>query len=173
MAAKTDGNSMTGRTEHKHRMRQDWHDLMEDLIQDGHDNGLFDNLPGKGKPLNLSKNHFAGEMVFANELMKEHDVPPVWIQDRNMILADTKALRDEIERQWPWHQREIEQVSIEEKGRVTVRWDDYCRKWMAQIEALNKQIAEFNLKRPLDNMELFKLDFETELARVNASRWLR
>ena len=170
---KPDENNPARRAEHHYRMRNDWDDLMEELIQGGKEKGLFDNLRGKGKPLNLSKNHFAGDMAFANELMKENDIPPAWIQERNGILQETEALRAEIVRQWAWHQREMEAVSIEDKGRVTISWDDYCLKWIAQIAELNKRIASYNLKRPLENMELFKLDIDKELAHANAPRWFR
>ncbi len=168
-----DENSPAKRAEHHYRMRHEWDDLIEELIQDGQEKGVFDNLSGKGKPLNLHKNHFAGDMAFANELMKENDIPPAWIQERNGILQDTEALRTEIERQWAWHQREMEAVGIEEKGRVTISWDDYCLKWIERIAILNKRIVIFNLKRPLENMELFKLDIDKELARANAPRWFR
>ena len=67
----------------------------------------------------------------------------------------------------------MEAVSLADRGRVTISWDDYCLKWIEQIAALNKRIATHNLKRPLENMELFKLDIEKELARANAPRWFR
>ncbi len=166
-------NSPAAWAEHHYRMRHEWKDLIDDLIQDGQEKGIFDNLSGKGKPLNLNKNPFAGDMAFANELMKENDIPPTWIQERNGILQDTEALRAEIVRQWEWHQREMEGVSVADRGRVTISWDDYCLKWIEQMAALNKRIATYNLKRPLENMELFKLDIDKELARANALRWFR
>lgn len=166
-------NSPAERAEHHYRMRHEWKDLIDDLIQDGKEKGVFDNLRGKGKPLNLSKNPFAADMAFANELMKENDIPPTWIQERNGILQDTEALRAEIVRQWEWHQREMEAVSVADRGRVTISWDDYCLKWIEQMAALNKRIVSYNLKRPLENMELFKLDIDKELARANAPRWFR
>jgi DnaJ family protein C protein 28 len=146
---------------------------MDELIQDGQEKGMFDNLSGKGKPLNLQQNHYAGDMAFANDLLKEYDVPPAWIQERNGILNEMHALREEIVRQWAWHEREMGEASIEEKGRITIRWDDYCLKWIDQIAKLNKRIVTYNLKRPLVNMELFKLTIEDELARAQARRWLR
>ena len=168
---KPDENSPAARAEYHDRMRNDWDDLMEELIQDGKDKGMFDNLAGKGKPLKLGKNLFEGDMAFAHELMKENDIPPAWIQERNGILEETAALRTHMERQWAWHQREMANAGLGEKGRVTISWDDYCLKWIATIAKLNKRIVTYNLKRPLENMELFKLDLNDELARIEAPRY--
>lgn len=158
--------------EYRHRLRHDRQNLMEDIIQEGIDNGLFDNLPGKGKPLNLNRNHFAADMEMANELLKENDLPPAWVLQRNEILAKIAKLRAEIERQWGWHEGKFA-IATANRGQLTIRWDDYCLKWQNEIVVLNKAIDAFNLKRPFDNIEIFKLNLEDELKRANAPRWLR
>ena len=158
--------------EYRACLRHERQDLIEELIQEGIDNGLFDNLRGKGKPLNLNKNVYAADMELANELLKENDLPPVWILQRNEILAKVAKLRAEIERQWARHEREFN-VATAEKSRLTIRWDDYCLKWNSEIAELNKAIDAFNLKRPFDNIEIFKLNLENELKRAGALRWLR
>ncbi len=158
--------------EYRARLRHERQDLIEELIQEGMDGGLFDNLPGKGKPLNLNKNPYAADMQLANELLKENDLPPAWILQRNEILAKMAKLRAEIVRQWAWHEREFS-IAIADKGRLTIRWDDCCLKWIGEISELNKAIDAFNLKRPFDNIEIFKLNLESELKRANAPRWLR
>lgn len=158
--------------EYRARLRHERQDLIEELIQEGIDNGLFDNLRGKGKPLNLNKNPYVGDMELANELLKENDLPPVWILQRNEILAKIAKLRAEIERQWRWHRQEFG-VASANKGQLTIRWDDYCLKWIAEMGELNKAIDGFNLKRPFDNIEIIKLTIDSELKRAEAPRWLR
>ncbi|MCA9898453.1 MAG: DUF1992 domain-containing protein [Ardenticatenaceae bacterium] len=165
-------DSPAAMAEYRTRLRHERADLIEELIQEGFEKGYFDNLPGKGKPLNLNKNPYAADMELANELLKENDLPPVWILQRNEILAKIARLRADIERQWGWHQREFG-VAEANKGRLTISWDDYCLKWIAAIAELNKAIEAFNLKRPFDNIEIFKLTVESELKRVGAPRWLR
>ena len=91
---------------------------------------------------------------------------------RNEILANVAKLRAEIERQWQWHRQEFG-VASANKGRLTISWDDYCLKWIPAIVELNKAIDSFNLKRPFDNIEIFKLTIDSELKRVEAPRWLR
>jgi len=158
--------------EYRARLREDRQGLIEEIIQEGQENGLFDNLPGKGKPLNLFKNHYAADMALANELLKENDLPPAWILQRNEILAKVAKLRAEIERQWNWKRQEFA-VATANKGQLTIRWDDSCLNWLEEITELNKSIESFNLKRPFDNIEIFKLNLEDELKWANAPRWLR
>ncbi|MEZ4591949.1 MAG: DUF1992 domain-containing protein [Chloroflexota bacterium] len=165
-------DSLADFAEYRARLRNERADLIEELIQEGFEQGHFDNLPGKGKPLKLNKNPYAADMELANELLKENNLPPVWILQRNELLAKVAKLRAEIERQWGWHQREFA-VASANKGRLTISWDDYCLKWIAEIGELNKGIEAFNLKRPFDNIEIFKLTIESELKRVDAPRWLR
>ena len=158
--------------EYRARLRHERQDLIDELIQEGMADGLFDNLPGKGRPLNLQRNLYAADMELANELLKENDLPPAWILQRNEILAKIAKLRAEIERQWGWHQREFA-VSAASRSQLTIRWDDYCLKWDEAIDELNQAIDTFNLKRPSDNLEIFKLNLEDELKRAGAPRWLR
>ena len=157
---------------HKAQMRGQWQSLMDELITEGQEKGLFDDLDGKGKPLALDKNHFAAEMDLAHSLLKENDLPPAWIGERGDILARIKTLREHITRQWGWHQREMAQT-VGDRGHLTLSWDNYLQRWRQEIADLNRRIERYNLKRPLGNMEIFKLKLEEELQRVDAPRWLR
>ncbi|MCL4262292.1 MAG: DUF1992 domain-containing protein [Anaerolineae bacterium] len=162
------------KAKHQQRMRGDWNDLMEDIIQEGVEKGMFDNLPGKGKPLDLKSNHFEAGQELAHSILKENDLPPAWIMERNQVLAETAELRAEIARKWAWHGERFTAVTTpNERDRLTISWDDTCLKWITQIEKLNKRINTYNLKRPSANMELFKLNLEAELQRAGAARWLR
>lgn len=162
------------RAKHQFRMRNDWDNLIEDMIQDGQEQGMFDDLPGKGKPLNLNKRVFGAELDLAHSLMKDNDLAPAWILNRNQIVEKIGALRADIQRKWTRHEREFRVIQdVVHRDGLTLSWDDACQKWLDDIEKLNKQISDFNLKRPLDNMEIFKLDLESELKQVGAPRWLR
>ena len=92
--------------------------------------------------------------------------------DRNRLLEQAKALRLDMERLW---QRWKRQFDLESASRdaISIRWYDQCQAWDKQIGELNKKIADFNLKRPSENLELIKLDLDWELSRLGAVRWLR
>lgn len=160
--------------EHRFRMRHDWDNLIEDLIQDGKELGVFDDLPGKGKPLKLNQSPYGKERHLAHELMKQNDLTPAWIMSRNVIRAEIDKLRADIERTWARHEREFRIIQDRRhRDSLTISWDDACQRWTAQIVQLNKQISDYNLKRPIANMELVKLDLDWELKRAGAPRWLK
>ncbi len=159
--------------EHKIRMRFEYRDLIEDLIQDGQERGVFDNLSGKGKPLNLDSNVYEGDRKLANALMKEHDLVPLWLAKRNKIQRAMDELRQDIGRNWGRHEQAYRLAK--DKGRraaLRLSWDALCRDWEEEIGELNKLVDDFNLRRPSDNMELFKLRLDHELKRSGASRTL-
>lgn len=169
---KSDPDTPQQQAEYRARMRLEWHDLIEELITEGREQGKFDNLPGKGKPLNLPQNPYAPDQELAYALLKDNQLVPAWIMDRNRLLEQAKALRLDMERLW---QRWKRQFDLEPASRdaISIRWYDQCQAWDKQIGELNKKIADFNLKRPSENLELIKLDLDWELSRLGAVRWLR
>ena len=160
--------------EHRLRMRFGWHDLIEDLIEEGRKKGAFDNLAGSGKPLHLEQNQYAPEMVLANKLLKDNDLTPAWIINRNIILEQKEQLRAEMVRTWTQHKQAFRYAQGDaQKQALVISWDDACKRWLAEITKLNKLIEDFNLKRPVNNLELFKLRFDEELDRIHAERYLK
>ncbi|MEZ4642075.1 MAG: DUF1992 domain-containing protein [Chloroflexota bacterium] len=171
---KADPDSPLSQAERRTRMRQEWNDLIEDLISEGQDQGMFDNLSGKGKPLNLQKNLYAPELDLAHNLLKDNELAPAWILDRNSLLEQIHTIRTAIQNGWQRQRREFEfATSSTQRDRISNRWYDTCQTWDTEIGDLNKKINTYNLKRPLENLEIFKLDLEKELTRIGATRWLR
>lgn len=157
--------------EHKIRMRFEYRDLVEELIQDGQERGVFDNLKGKGKPLDLKSNLYEGDRKLANELMREHDILPLWLARRNAVGLSIDELRQDVGRRW--HRHEQAYRLAQDKGRRTalrLSWSAQCRAWEGEIKAINKHIDEFNLRRPGEGMEMIKLHLEDELQRAGAKR---
>ncbi len=156
------------------RMRSDWQNLIEDLIEDGRQKGVFDNLPGAGKPLDLSTNLYEGDQALANKLLKENDLKPAWIMQRDYLREQVGRLRDEMARQWQQHDRAYRLAGSQlQIDALVISWDDACLAWEAQIVALNKQIDTYNLKRPSERLEMFKVQLDEELSRVGARRYLK
>jgi hypothetical protein len=159
--------------EHRLRMRFDWNNLIEDMIQDGQEQGAFDNLRGKGKPLNLDKNPYGSDWKLAHELMKENDVLPPWIAQRNGIMAQIEQFRTDIGRVWRRHEQAFRYAQGKgQKGALALGWDDVCQQWEAELEILNKRIRDFNLGRPSEGLEIVKLDLGKELERAGAKQYL-
>ncbi|MFO7681189.1 MAG: DnaJ family domain-containing protein [Chloroflexota bacterium] len=161
-------------TEHKLRMRFDWNNLIEDLIEEGRRQGQFDDLKGKGKPLNLNRNPFSQGNELANNLLKENQSLPVWLTQRNDIRDKTAVLRERISRTWRRFDQEYRFVQdAGARGSLEIAWDDEIKKWEVEIVAINKLVDNYNIKRPVNNLELFKLRLDDELGQVGARRFLR
>lgn len=159
------------KTRHHLRMRFEFRDLIEDMIQEGQERGAFDNLRGKGKPLDLGRNPFEGDRTLANALLKEHDLLPAWLLKRNTIAGEVEVLRQDIARRWSRYEQAL--AVTQDNGRrqaLRLGWDNLCDVWSEEITRLNKAIADFNLGRPGDNLELFKLRLDEELRRAGARR---
>jgi DnaJ family protein C protein 28 len=160
--------------EHRLRLRFDRSNLIEDLIEDGRQQGLFDNLPGKGKPLNLNQNPFAGSQELANSLLKDNQMTPAWLMQRNDLQERIQAFRHKLGQVWQRYEREYRYAQDGGiRSGLIIGWDDEVRKLETETGQINKQVDSYNLKRPLDNLEIYKLRLDEELTRVSARRYLR
>ena len=159
--------------EHKIRMRFEYQDLVEDLIQEGQERGAFDNLKGKGKPLDLQHNLYEGDRKLANELMKEHDIVPLWLARRNSVTLLVEEFRGTIGRAWARHEQAFRLAQDDGRRKaLSLSWSALCRDWEGEIKAINKEIEDYNLRRPGQGMEMLKLRLDDELKRAGARREL-
>ena len=76
------------------RPLQKWEDLAEQRIRAAQEEGLFDDLPGRGQPLALDDNPLAGDMQAGFRLLKNAGFVPEWIELDKEIRAELDALRE-------------------------------------------------------------------------------
>ena len=69
------GHDARARLSEKARRRV-WMDMVEEQIREAQERGVFDNLPGAGKPLVIDENPAAGAKALAYSLMKANNVAP-------------------------------------------------------------------------------------------------
>jgi DnaJ family protein C protein 28 len=79
----------------------DWETLIERQIREAAEAGMFDDLPGKGKPLRNDDNPYAGDWGLAFHVLRNAGVAPPWIEadkevrellgQRDAILARATA----------------------------------------------------------------------------------
>ena len=66
---------------------------VEEQIQESMDRGEFDNLPGKGKPLNLEEDqHVAPELRMAYRILKNANIPP----EEVLLARGVNSLREQL-----------------------------------------------------------------------------
>lgn len=159
--------------EYRRRLRFERKDLIEELIEDGRQRGLFEALPGAGKPLDLEQNIYEGSAALANQLMKNNDIRPAWLSYRMDVTQRIEEFRTDIRVTWDRYRAAFEQSAGDShRPALSIGWDDACRRWQTTIEQLNKAIDSYNLKRPRGQLELLKLRLNDELKRVGAPRYL-
>ena len=150
-----------------------WSEVMEELIEEAMRSGAFDDLPGRGKPLNLSKNPYSPGTELAYQLLKKNNYTLPWIAQRREIQADIDALRAEISRDWRLYHAEFMPAHSElVRAGLERGWRGRLDDWSEQIATLNKRIAGLNLKQPGEILEILKLTLDSELTRASASREL-
>jgi hypothetical protein len=143
--------------------------VIERIIDDAQQKGMFENLPGKGKPLNLRKNPYAGDSALAFELLQNNDFTLPWIDKRNEILAAIEALRAELQEEWNDVQEKMQATSDEDRKRVLEsEWQTYVRQFEVRLVRLNKKISQVNLSIPAERLEIIKLSLDKELERAGA-----
>jgi len=150
------------------RGAEEWQDFISQAIEEAMREGAFDNLPGKGKPLNLNENpNEPPDMAMANKILKNNDTTPPWIGDRKKLLEDIEILRQEMAQRWTLTREDWAQSNAD-RERLTRRWSQQIATWTAQIAKLNSRILNLNLILPIWRMELLRLHLTDELARIGA-----
>lgn len=150
------------------RSEAEWRDVVSQAIEDAMRQGEFDNLRGRGKPLNLERNPFTPEGYdLAYEIMKNNNLAPAWLDARTEILR-------EIER-WRLRLRDLAGRLAAEAQRTAApqQRDAFAKRLQAQreslraeVEALNRRIRDVNLQQPVVTMEVFMLRLDEELQRA-------
>lgn len=150
-----------------------WRDLAEEAIEEAMRSGAFDNLPGRGKPLNLVANPYAPGTELAYQLLRDNQYTLPWISERVSLLARIQELRDEMASSWRRYEDEYGAADDDSQRLSLIQeWSALAISWEERIGAMNKEIATVNLKQPGDGLEILKLALDRELERTGARRAL-
>jgi DnaJ family protein C protein 28 len=157
------------------RTPQQWTDLISQRIEEGMRQGLFDNLPGRGKPVDVRPDPFVPEdQQMAHRLLKNNDLTPAWMSDRKEMLATIERFRNEMREITAEYQAAYAAAtSSAQRESFARQWARQIDEWGASIKELNKAINTLNLKQPTIRLEVFKLILDEELSRAGASRILQ
>lgn len=81
-------------------------DHISQIVHDAEEKGDFENLPGKGKPLDLNKNSVNSYEGQLNKTLKDNNVIPEWIQLGNEI----HSLKEQLEFSGPKKEKKIRKL---------------------------------------------------------------
>ena len=151
-----------------HRAPEQWRDLISQRIEDAMRDGHFDNLRGKGKPLDPAPEpHVPPDVQMANSLLRNNALTPAWIADRNAVLAEIERFRAKLRRVvTDFHV--ARETAGSEAARVVIEqhWQTQLAAWQAELHTLNRRIELQNFKQPVTFLEIVKLRLADELKRA-------
>ena len=141
---------------------------IEDAISRAMQEGHFDDLPGKGKPLKLDDNpHEDPAWRVANQILKNGGFSLPWIESLREIESDLEKARSALSRTWSWRQ-----ASLAEQKPAPDAELEWCRAqqiFRERIQAIDKHILTYNLEVPSDRFQKRLLDPEREIAKITGS----
>jgi hypothetical protein len=134
-----------------------WRSIVEQRIQDGMERGLFDNLPGAGKPLNLEEDALVPEdMRMAFRLLRSNGLAPLWVELN-------KEIRDDIERLARFRTHVQERV-----GRTNaIQWEHRRTEYIRRVEDINTKIVNYNILAPSVQVHINALIMADELRKFD------
>ncbi len=128
--------------------------MAEKRLREAIENGEFDNLPGKGEPIDLSENPFEDpDLRVVHRLLRKAGFAPAWIEERKDIEASFVAGRTKLTRAWSL---------FREGGKTPSRpeWERSIKEFRELVAELNQRIKIFNLKAPSNVFHRHHLEAE-------------
>ena len=134
---------------------RDWENWIDQQIREAQERGEFDDLPGMGKPLDLTPNPFAQDRELEFKVLKDAGFAPEWIELDKAIRGRLAQARMSLSRRWAWRTERLGELSGEsvvraqaERERTQAVWQQAMTEFHQEIAAINDEIADLNLKVP-------------------------
>ena len=140
---------------------------IEEHIRKAIEEGQFDNLPGKGKPLKLDENpHENPEWRLAYTLLKNSGFSLPWLEERRELEEVIEKAQADLKRAWGWRQGVLnfEHPDLQTEN----RWQCALETYRIQILAINKRILSHNLSVPSAHFHMLAVDADTFVAELTS-----
>ncbi|MBN2500295.1 MAG: DUF1992 domain-containing protein [Anaerolineales bacterium] len=135
---------------------------IEEIIRKAIEAGEFDNLSGKGKPLNLNEDpHVDPAWRLAHDMLKQRGFAPPWIELRQEIEREYGEARATLARTWSWHEE-----TDEERSLVVEEWRRAQDRFHQKVTELNRKIKDYNAAIPADIFYCPPLDAQQEIQKI-------
>lgn len=153
---------------------EDLRSVVERIIDDAQAKGAFENLPGRGKPLQLdAPNPYAAGQEMAYKLLKDNDYTLPWIANRQEMLARIATFRADIAGRWhTYHHYYQHAPAGAHRTALESEWRRIYAELQERLQKLNKEITALNLTIPVSRLEVLKLNLDRELAQLGGGREL-
>lgn len=134
---------------------------IDEIIRQAMQEGKFDDLPGKGKPLNLDQNpHQDPEWWVAHHLLKSGGFSPPWIELLGEINENLQQARQSLARSWAWQQGDHGDNSSQQD------WQSSISLFDERVQVINDQIRTYNISVPNRRFQVPIVNTNQELDRI-------
>jgi DnaJ homolog subfamily C member 28 len=151
----------------------EWENWIDRQIREAQERGAFDNLPGQGKPLDLAPNPHAQDYELLFKMLKDAGYAPEWIELDKAIRRRLEKARLALARGWQWYNTHSTELAGRSARRAHAQRDRLCNSWHRtvaafekEVQIVNEEIAELNLKVPSPRFQRTKVDAADEIARL-------
>jgi DnaJ family protein C protein 28 len=155
---------------------RDWASSVEEQIREAISRGAFSNLPGQGKPLDLTPNPYAQDWELAFKILKDAGCAPEWIELDRRIRAKQEESRDRLATSWKKRRGFLDALSSETGATASTKREQVEQDWRMAVEcfrqdvaAINAEIAELNLKVPSPRFQRYMIEVDQVLADFEGS----
>jgi DnaJ homolog subfamily C member 28 len=134
--------------------------MAEKRLREAIENGEFDNLPGKGGPVDLRENPFEDpDLRVVHRLLRNAGFAPAWIEERKEIDASFATAQTQLTRAWALFREGSKTPSPAE-------WARSLQEFRQLVAELNQRIRIYNLKAPSDVFHRKHIDVERVVAAI-------
>lgn len=150
--------------------------IAERKIQEGIEEGKFDNLPGMGKPLDLSESDSVPlDVRMANKVLKNAGVLPEWIQVQHEITSEREEMaryRERISAENAKRRARLETQKLPAEHaamRQFAEWHARCREsYLRRLKQYNTSVLKFSIIAPSTATPFRSLKIDVEMEAFDA-----
>lgn len=140
-----------------------WESLIDQKIREAMEQGEFNDLSGKGSPIDLAENPYEDpDWRTAHRLLRNAGFAPSWIEERKEIEAELETARTRLIRA-----RELYHVAGGESSTSAVaRWEKSLSTFREQLGELKIRITKWNAIVPAAGFQRRQINTEVEIETV-------
>jgi DnaJ homolog subfamily C member 28 len=120
-------------------------DPIEKIIREAQERGDFDNLPGAGKPIDLSENPWVSpDWQMAYRLLASSGYAPDVVEEDKAIRVLVRDLEQRLDR----FARHWQSLSTAERREQSVSREKFLAEYLDEIRSINNRIHSYNATAP-------------------------
>jgi DnaJ family protein C protein 28 len=144
---------------------------VDQQIREAQERGEFEDLPGMGEPLDLALNPFAKGQEIAFKVLQDAGFAPDWIELDKAVRDKLEKARAALNRSWVWREASLAELAdqahkgaLAEQQRVQAGWQQAVASFEEEVESINRDIADLNLKVPSSQFQRSKVEVAREIS---------